>query len=569
MQEDFKTWFNRVFEKRPDGSRKNKILLAYLTSPDVRRYVRNSGLSSFAGSMQSIKLGTLKELGGRLTRYDRRRMYLLEVDSMPQLFNVVMREICAGLHDVFCSGLFAPYNSTYRIKDNGVCLDGDISSVCVFDKRNRQTKIKAGKYFKLGLQETEFGKMLPPQVVTFMCEEFARKFKSYAYKKSRADLKLHVGSDRADFERIYDSYVCHGDFHSCMVDEGFEQFYYDCVSAQAAWLEDADGNILARCIVFTDVEDVNSGEKFRLAERQYSSECDTLLKQILVNRLIAGGYIDGYKVVDAGCGDAHEFVTNNGDSLADRDFRIELDYDLNQKCPYMDSFKWFNIEKGYAYNDDYRDYDAKAQNTDGTVDSEYIWDEYNQMWTKNSVRARIDEYTDGYVDCDHLDDFVEIGCEYYHEDMVDECPCCGEKFVRDRGNYSDLLDKTFCCQSCKNDGEAEWYRDNDYTYSQLTHQWSREDLVDVVSVTMWSNDEFVLERLEAHPSDLTNLVINKYVKVGGVDVVLQRSTATLLTWHDVKMCIAATPSKGMKGYMTYTELKKKYEEIQELKYKAV
>lgn len=538
MQEDFKTWYERVFEKRPDGSRKNKILLAYLTSPDVRRYVRNSGLSSFAGSMQSIKLGTLKVFGGRLTRYDHRRLDLLEVDSMPQLFNVVMRETCKGLHDVFCSGLFAPCNSTYRIKYNGVCLDGDISSVCVTDKRNRQTKIKAGKYFKLGLQETEFGKMLPPQVVTFMCEEFTRKFKSYAYENSRADLSLHVGSDRADFKRIYNGDYLLGGFGSCLIDKGYTDFYADAVSAQAAWLEDADGNILARCIVFTDVEDINSGKKFRLAERQYSSECDTLLKQILINRLIAGGYIDGYKVVDAGCGDAHEFVANNGDSLAGRDFRIRLNYDLNQKCPYMDSFKWFNIENGYAYNDNCCGYDAKAENTDGTVDSEYIWDEYNQMWTKNSVRARIDEYTDGYVDCDHLDDFVEIDCDYYHEDLVDECPCCGEKFVRDRGDYSDLLDKNFCCQSCKDEAEDKWYTENGYTHSSVTDKWLKEPIVDVVYIDYYEDTNQVeLQHKTAHPSWLKCQPVIKSVVVNGANIVFGYLANRCLTWRNLEVIL--------------------------------
>ena len=40
-----------------------------------------------------------------------------------------------------------------------------------------------------------------------------------------------------------------------MVDKGFHYFYKDAVKAKAAYLEDENGKIIARCIIFTEVYD--------------------------------------------------------------------------------------------------------------------------------------------------------------------------------------------------------------------------------------------------------------------------------------------------------------------------
>ena len=66
------------------------------------------------------------------------------------------------------------------------------------------------------------------------------------------------------------------------------------------------------------------------------------LKRALIDALIKGGHIDGYKKVGAGCGDSRAFVDLEENSLSDRKFRIECDLDYDDTLSYQDSFKWYN-----------------------------------------------------------------------------------------------------------------------------------------------------------------------------------------------------------------------------------
>ena len=65
------------------------------------------------------------------------------------------------------------------------------------------------------------------------------------------------------------------------------------------------------------------------------------LKRALIDALIKGGHIDGYKKVGAGCGDSRAFVDLEENSLSDRKFRIECDLDYDDTLSYQDSFKWY------------------------------------------------------------------------------------------------------------------------------------------------------------------------------------------------------------------------------------
>ena len=93
--------------------------------------------------------------------------------------------------------------------------------------------------------------------------------------------RLHVDSN---FQKIYDSDECAGDFHSCMVDKGFHTFYENAVNASAAYLENEDEKIIARCIIYNEVHDQHD-KVWRLAERQYSTDCNDILKRALVDEM--------------------------------------------------------------------------------------------------------------------------------------------------------------------------------------------------------------------------------------------------------------------------------------------
>ena len=87
-----------------------------------------------------------------------------------------------------------------------------------------------------------------------------------------------------------------------------------------------------------------------MLERQYSSNEDNTLKRLLIDKLIQGKYIDGYKTVGASCSDADAFVDIDGNSLRDRKFEIKCRLSEEDTLSYQDSFKWYDYDKDKAYN---------------------------------------------------------------------------------------------------------------------------------------------------------------------------------------------------------------------------
>ena len=87
-----------------------------------------------------------------------------------------------------------------------------------------------------------------------------------------------------------------------------------------------------------------------MLERQYSSNEDNTLKRLLIDKLIQGKYIDGYKTGGASCSDADAFVDIDGNSLRDRKFEIKCRLSEEDTLSYQDSFKWYDYEERKAYN---------------------------------------------------------------------------------------------------------------------------------------------------------------------------------------------------------------------------
>lgn len=73
-------------------------------------------------------------------------------------------------------------------------------------------------------------------------------------------------------------------------------------------------------------------------ERQYASNKDDTLKRLLIDKLIHGEYIDGYKVIGASCSDADAFVDISGNSLKNKKFEIDCRLDIRDTLSYQDSF---------------------------------------------------------------------------------------------------------------------------------------------------------------------------------------------------------------------------------------
>lgn len=221
----------------------------------------------------------------------------------------------------------------------GICEDRDHTSIrYVNNERDRVFKMRAGKFLRSIVEEWGLDEVIPYNVKIWLCEDFAEQWKAYALSKMNdTEYTLHVNDN---FEDIYDSCCCEGDFGSCMVNDGYWTFYRDSVDAKAAYLtrDTDDGElIVARCIIYTNVHVYGTDRTLRLAERQYSTDGDESLKRVLVMRLIAGGYIDGYKKVGADCHSPKAFVGNDGNPLESLDLWIDCRLEQEDTCSYQDS----------------------------------------------------------------------------------------------------------------------------------------------------------------------------------------------------------------------------------------
>lgn len=361
------TEFQELFGVRVFGeekARKNKILLALLKDKDVHKRAIESG-----------------------------DFTLLSIKNMVDLKNVCLRKLHESgakskklCYQVSLLGV-TYYSDIYSLDSmKGICEDGTPNAVrYVNHENNRAWKMKCGKFYKKLIECTKFGKSLPQEVVTYLCEEFARDWQAYSIGKLPKN-KLYVNDNFSD---IYDSSRLKGYdeksdcFISCMVDKDLWRFYKDSVTAKAAYLEDEDGMIIARCIIFPEVYD-EDGKVWRYAERQYSYMCNDVYKQALIDALIQAGEIDCYKKIGAACSDSTAIVDIQGNSLADKKFHIDCDLDWEDILSYQDSFKWYSMYHHKAYNYEAGDYtldvtegslDASENNDDDEPDE---WDSYHE-----------------------------------------------------------------------------------------------------------------------------------------------------------------------------------------------
>ena len=461
--------FKELFGVRECGngqkSRRNKILLSYIKQT---------------------------ELFHKASHGDPYALMRINIQSMTRLWQVLVHDMESYTHGNLLNldGLWL-HSNKYRLDDmNGVCDDGDATAVRYVNvERDRVFKMKAGRFLKSILMECAWGQNLPEPVLLWLCEEFQQKWTT-AMTGRCPQHRLVVDED---FKKIYSSRHCVGDFCSCMVDRGQHTFYRDAVKAKAAYLLNADDKIIARCVIYEEVEDVKTGERLRLAERQYSTDCDNVLKRLLVDALIKGGYIDGYKKVGVDCHNSQAFVGNDGSDWSDRRFRIKCNLEDGDTLSYQDSFKNFDGE--YADNYGYGDFELDT--TDDTFEGERNYDSWHEEYTSNdiiTVYYHGNEYT---CDEENAGDFryIEYGSGkwewHYYEDTV-YCEDIDEYVLTDDAYYSELLDEYYYDEDSKDESEREYKADNWY-YSEYDGEYF-EDEDDVVTLVKADGDETTISK---------------------------------------------------------------------------
>ena len=194
--EEFKEIF--AVEKRSNGAevRKNKILLSHLKNAALLKYCR-----------------------------ERNDFTLLDIKDMAQLQQSVTDAVCSSgkrddslPHKVELIGC-TYWSGQYRTDESrGICEDGDYGSIRYVNmERSRVFKMKSAKFLRAVMLETSVGKVLSPSVVNWLCGDvFTKQWYTFTLGCT-SNMELHVDNN---FEAIYDSYRCKGDFNSCMTDFG-------------------------------------------------------------------------------------------------------------------------------------------------------------------------------------------------------------------------------------------------------------------------------------------------------------------------------------------------------------
>ena len=484
--EEFKEIFGLNYHSNGTKSRKNKILLSF---------IKNKALLHDA-----VKTGNYE---------------LLHISDMQTLKQVVIGKIRdAAVNLPYCVTLIDKvYGSSKYSTDasNGICEDDDYNSIRYINHENndRIFKMKCGKFFRTLILDTPFGQTLPESLINWLCEEFTLEWKAYAVGKIPQNT-LFVNDD---FERIYSSEHLQGNFGSCMVNRGLHSFYKDSVKAKAAYLENSEGKVIARCIIYTEVLDQDD-KIYRLAERQYATNGNEVYKRALIDALIAAGEIDGYKQITAGCGEPRNFVDVEGNSLFEKKFSIKCNLDYEDYLSYQDSFKWYNICSRIATNYGEGDYDLAT--TEGElVDDEYdAYDDFHGYACYETTLC----YRNGheyYVDVDNLGDFVWIECDqcYYHKDDVEECPICGRAFVKSDGSYSEMTEMEYCKDDCADRAE-ELHRQEFWHYSEYDAEYY-EDEDNITHFNEWHQELGSYVRKTISVDTLrTNLIENDWHRYG-------------------------------------------------------
>lgn len=456
--EEFKEIFGLNYHSNGTKSRKNKILLSFIKSKALLH--------------DAVKTGNYELL------------HISDMQTLKQIITGKIRETATDLP--YCVTLIdKTYGSSKYSTDtsNGICEDDDYNSIRYInhDNNDRIFKMKCGKFFRTLILDTPFGQTLPESLINWLCEEFTLEWKAYAVGK----IPQHTLFINNDFERIYSSRHLQGNFGSCMVDKEYHYFYKNSVKARAAYLENSEGKIIARCIIYTEVFD-QEDKVYRLAERQYSTNGNEIYKKALIDALIEKGEIDGYKQITAGCGEPRNFVDTEGNSLFEKKFRIKCNLDYEDYLSYQDSFKWYDISSCIATNYGEGDYDLAT--TDGALDGGYAsYDDYHDYPCDETTLC----YRNGreyYVDTDNLDDFdwVESEDAYYYYEEVERCTHCNNNYVATQGVYSEITEIYYCCEECRDEAE-ENYKKEHWHYSTYDNTFY-EDEDDVTTFNEWQQE---------------------------------------------------------------------------------
>lgn len=469
--EEFKSLFPMVKHGNEVVSRKNKILLACLKNKtffhvwqEVKEMYRKNGENL------PVDFFNVKSMNGLRFFLENSFLIARHVENIDRSNEY---SYCITLMD----GGWRLLSKTYKLDyHKGICMDNDTAAIRYINvESNRAFKMKAGKFLCKCLEEFNFTRALPEQAKRWISEEFAREWTTYAESRGNR-YTLHTGGHATDFGFIYGS----DGFGSCMSRKDQHEFYTNAVDATAAWLEDEDGCLVARCVIFNRVKD-ERGNIWRLAERQYALDEDDVLKELLVDKLLEADLIDGYKRVGVNCHDNRNFVGKDGESLQNKEFSIDCSLEEGDTLSYQDSFVYYDYKTDTAYNYEPDSYTDMLNDTDPYFERSHddeVYSEYENCYIPEED-AVYDEYHEDYVRNEDAVTAVFRGREIYlHSDRTDYF-CWSERhecyIYDDEAEYVDKYEDYFLTDETVLDYNNEVQLDEDCVYSNTLDVYILEE----------------------------------------------------------------------------------------------
>lgn len=222
---------------------------------------------------------------------------------------------------------------------------------------------------------------------------------------------------------VYESehyYDCCDDLGSCMTDESYVSFYdHNGVEAVAVSVDDDDGEgIVARALLWHNVENMTQGGKITVVDRVYGSPQGEVAIQRWAKE---NGYHVRY---------SHGSYFTPSGGVVELKLRYKLPQPICDEYPYFDTFAYLDIPGGYAYT--YReDNTVIARNQDGSLEGMFCA-------RCNEFQLELNSTPDGYF-CDE---------------------CTHESFCRINGEWVEW-ENTFCCDDCRENCHIDDYHGTD------------------------------------------------------------------------------------------------------------
>lgn len=383
-------------------------------------------------------------------------------------------------------------------ENGGVCEDLDVGAVRYLNDKGRVYKMKTGKFMRSILKENGIIEMYGEVLSNYYIEQFGISWREYT---SKLDVRLVLDED---FDFIYSSRnYASGSMGSCMTDEDRSEFWNNAVSAMAASIVNNDGLILARCVVWTNVYNSDTGEQIRYADRQYSVDGEESYKRRLVRMLIDAGEIDAYKEFGAGVSDTRAIVDIHGESMAHCALTVDMNLDSGDVVSYMDTFRYYDINSRTSSNFD-DDYTHELDSTNTYFEGGRNYDEYN------------DEYTDDEIV--HL--YVYSSWNGYYYDSTVAEGYAEDNFVWvDRlygwatdAYYSELMDEHLPMDEYE-DIEERWKEDN-WNYDEYNEEYTPDNVITCfvrnrryhVYDTMYVSEDFAYNNFIEYDGEYYNAI---------------------------------------------------------------